>query len=401
MRETYYLRLGQTPESDCEFGVAGADPRSMQVQRCPFEQATERSLFAGRRVVVFLPAADVRLASVKVPARQPSKVMQAVPYALEDQVAEDVDSLHFAIGTRQEDGSHPVAVVSRARLARVLTALRARGLQPELLVPEMLALPPPAADGAWSALVDDTQAIVRSGPWSGFSCGATDLDAYLSMADPTRTRPLRLQVAGDAPSDWSTLAWPLTLLPQPNGLVALAAQLRPAQAINLLQGGFAQSRDIERLWKPWRLAAALLLAWLVLGSVSFLVDTWKLEAELRRQDAANVARFQQLFPDQTRVVDLSAQLEQQLRARAAGGSAGGPLALFEPLAQALAASPGLKLTGMQYREGALFLSMTATDLQVLENLRNWFASGSDAALEVQSANAESGAVQIRARLSRA
>ena len=86
-----------------------------------------------------------------------------------------------------------------------------------------------------------------------------------------------------------------------------------------------------------------------------------------------------------------------MRALSAGSGADGPLPLFEPLALALAASPGLKLTGLQYREGSLFLSFTATDLQVLEGLRNWFSSRPGAALEVQSANAESGAVQIRAR----
>ncbi len=401
MRETFYLRLGETPESVCDYGTAAADPRSLRAQHGSFEQATERSHFAGRRVVVFLPASDVRLAMVKVPVKQPSKVLQAVRYALEDQVAEDVESLHFAIGTRRDDGSHPVAIISRARMIRVLALLRTRGLQPDLVVPETLALPLPAADGAWSALADGEQVVVRSGEWSGFACSAEDLASYLGMADAEKSHPLRLQVAGEARVDWSRLDWPVTLLPQPSALTALAANLKPEQAINLLQGAYAQSRDIERLWKPWRLAAALLLAWIAVGAAAYVVQSWSLAAELRRQDDANIARFQQLFPDQTRVVDLSAQLDQQMRALSAGSGANGPLPLFEPLAQALAASPGLKLTGLQYREGSLFLSFTATDLQVLEGLRNWFSSRPGAALEVQSANAESGAVQIRARLSRA
>lgn len=401
MRETFYLRLGETPESDCEFGIAGADARALRAQRGSFEQATERSRFAGRRIVVFLPATDVRLALVKVPAKQPAKVLQAVPYALEDQVAEDVESLHFAVGSRLEDGHHPVAILSRARLTRVLGALRARGLQPDLVVPEALALPMPSAEGSWSALAEGEQVVVRSGAWSGFVCTSDDLVGYLDIADPEKSHALRLQVAGEASVDWSRLDWPVTLLPQPSALTALASNFKAEHAINLLQGAYAQSRDIERLWKPWRTAAALLLAWLVVSCGAYVVQSWKLGTELRRQDDANIARFQQLFPEQTRVVDLSAQLDQQLRALGAGAGAGGPLPLFEPLAQALAASPGLKLTGLQYREGSLFLSLTATDLQVLENLRNWFANRPGAALEVQSANAESGAVQIRARLSRA
>ncbi len=401
MRETFYLRLGETIESPCEFGVAAVDVRALRAERGSFEQATERARHTGRRIVVFLPATDVRMAVVKVPAKQTSKVLQAVPYALEEQVAEDVESLHFAVGSRLEDGSHPVAIVSRARFTRVLGLLRARGMQPDLVVPETLALPMPGADGAWSALADGDQVVVRSGAWSGFACCAEDLAGYLAMADTERAHPLRLQIAAESPVDWSRLNWPVTLLPQPSALTALAANLRPEHSINLLQGGYAQSRDIERLWKPWRVAAVLLLSWLVVGGAGYVMQNLKLAAELRRQDDANIARFQQLFPDQTRVVDLSAQLDQLMRATGAGGGASGPLALFDPLTQALAASPGLKLTGVQYREGSLFLSMTASDLQVLEGLRNWFANQPGTALEVQSANAESGTVQIRARLSRA
>jgi general secretion pathway protein L len=401
VRETFYLRLGESADSDCEYGIAGADPRSLRAQRGPLGQAVDRSNVGNRRVVVFVPATQVRLATVKVPARQPAKVLQAVPYALEDQVAEDVDSLHFAVGTRLEDGSHPVAILARTRLIQVLAILRAHGVQPEWLVPESLALPPPNADGAWSALADGEQVCVRSGAWSTFTCAASDLVEYLSLADPERAHGLRLHIAaGHSVLDGSRLEWPVTLLPERDALCALATGFQPEHAINLLQGSYAPRRDIERLWRPWRVAAVMLLSLIGVGVISHLADSWALAAEIARQDEANAARFQQLFPEQTRVVNLPAQLDQQVRALS-GGGAGGPLPLFEPLAGALAASPGLKLTGLQYREGALFLSMTATDLQVLENLRNWFAQRADAKLEVQSANAESGAVQIRARLSRA
>lgn len=401
MRETFYLRLGETADSDCEYGSAGADARTLRARRGSLEQALDRTNVGARRVVVFVPATQVRLATVKVPARQPAKVLQAVPYALEDQVAEDVESLHFAVGTRLEDGSHPVAILSRARLTQMVSMLRAHGVQPEWLVPETLALPPPTTEGAWSALAVGEQVCVRSGTWSAFTCGAADLVDYLTLADPERAHGLRLHIAGDAAIDGSRLDWPVTLLPERDALSALATGFQPERAINLLQGGYAPRRDIERLWRPWKVAAVMLVSLIGIGVMSHLAESWALAAEVARQDEANAARFQQLFPEQTRVVNLPVQLDQQLKALSGGAGAGGPLPLFEPLAQALTASPGLKLTGLQYREGALFLSMTATDLEVLENLRNWFAQRPEARLEVQSANAESGAVQIRARLTRA
>lgn len=399
MRETLYLCLNDSPEADVEFGVAGDDPRSLAVRHGPL--AAAQALSSGRRLVVFVPGADVRLTRVKVPAKQLSKVLQAVPYALEDQVADDIDTLHFAIGSRDAEGLHPVAIVSRARMNAWRSMLRAHGLQAELLVPDLLALPVPGADESWSALADGAQVLVRNAAWSGFNCAAEDLASYLAIADPQRSHPLRLFVVGESLQDWSRLDWPLSLLPHPTRLGALVAHFKTETAINLLQGSHAQVRDVQRLWQPWKLAAVLACAWVGVSAVGYVTETWQLGAELRGQDEANLRRFQQLFPDQTRVVDLEAQLDQQMKLLTGASGAGGPFPLLEALAQALASNPGLKLTGMQYREGSLFLSMTATDLQVLENLRNGFAKARGAALEVQSANAESGGVQIRARLSAA
>lgn len=399
MRETLYIRLGADPDGEIEYGACGPELRSLTARHGAISAA--QALAAGRRVVVFVPAADVRLAKVKLPASRSSKLVQAVPFALEEQVADDIDTLHFAVGPRQADGSHPVAIVAHARLKHWLARLRTHDLRPDLVVPESLALPVDDDTTRWSALADGDQVIVRHAAWSGFSCAVEDLPNYLAIADADKTHSLRLLLVGESTTDWTRLESPVTLLPAPSLLFALANSFKPELAINLLQGSYAQSQDLQRHWTPWRLAAGLLLSWALIGALAYGIDTWRLGAELQRQDDANIARFQQLFPDQTRVVDLNTQLDQQLRRLSGSGGAGGPLGLLEPLAQALAATPGLKLTGMQFRDGALFVSLTASDLQVLESFRNGFANQRGAQLEVQSANAESGAVQIRAKLTAA
>ncbi|WP_420466188.1 type II secretion system protein GspL [Panacagrimonas sp.] len=396
MRETLYIRLGATPADDVRFATGTAEARSLEVRNGSLHQAA--ALAAGRRVVVFAPAADVRLTAVAVPARQVAKVLQALPYALEDQVAEDIDTLHFSLGPRQADGRYPVAIVSHTRLQSWLAPLREHGLRPDVLTPEVLALPVDPGGESWSGLADGEYVVVRTGSWSGFACHVGDLPGYLHIAAGDGKPPLRLLVCGDSAADWTQLDWPLHLLPgHGDALSALAVHWRDEHAINLLQGVYSQQQDLQKFWKPWRVSAALLALWLLVLLVGVTVDNARLAAALQAQDQANLQRFQQLFPSQTRVVNLEAQLDQQLRALG-GGAAGGPLVLIEVLSQALKASPGLKLGGMQYRDGALFLSMTASDLQVLENLRNWFAGQRAATLEVQSANAESGSVQIRARL---
>lgn len=400
MRETLYIRFLAAPaESDVEYAIASGDVdvRSLVAQRASLETALGQS--GGRRVVVFVPAADVRLASATVPARQPAKVLLAVPYALEDQVADDIETLHFAIGPRLADGSHPVAIVGRQRIDAWMKPFRERGVRPEAVVPESLALPLDPDPARWSGLCDGTQVIVRYGAWNGFTCGIDDLPNWLALADPGKAATLRLQIAGEAP-DFSSLDRPVELLPGfRSALGALAADWKADHSINLLQGTYSQGRDVQRLWQPWKVAAVLAAAWIVIAGAGFAIETWRLERDLKAQEEANLSRYQSLFPDETRVVDLSAQLDQQVRALTAGGAGAGVLGLLETVTQALAATPGLKITNLSYRDQSLFLSLTGPNLEALESLRNWFASGNrGAAIEVQTANQEGGAVQIRAKV---
>lgn len=399
MRETLYIRLdGAGSGADVEYGLAaGADLRMQASERGPLEQAL--ALAPGRRLILFAPTTEVRLTTATVPAKQAAKVLQAVPFALEDQVAEDVDLLHFAIGPRQPDDSHPVAVVARKRMDAWLAPIQSRGLRIDALIPESLALPVDADMAHWSALADRSQVIVRNGLWSGFACDIEELLSFLSLADADKAHTLRLRITADNSTDWTLLDWPLELFPGvPCTLAALAATYKPETSINLLQGAYALGRDLNKVWQPWRVAAGMAAAWVAIAVIAFGIDTWRLNTELKRQNQANVARFQALFPSESRVVDLSAQLDQQLRALSGAGGGGGVFPLLEALTQALSATQGLKLTGLQYRDGALFLSLTGSDLQSLESLRNWFAENRVAALEVQSANAESGGAQIRAKL---
>jgi general secretion pathway protein L len=404
LRETLYIRLRRADaEEPVEYAVVAADAASREpaVLRAALPEVLAQA--QGRRLIAFVPGADVHLTAANVPARQPAKVLQAVPFALEDQVAEDIDELHFAIGPRQPDGEHPVAITSIARMTQWMTIFRERGLRPEMLVPETLALPwEETSPGRFSALLEGDEVLVRSGPWKAFVCHPADLPGFLQLADPERAQPLRLMVPGDDTPDLTALDWPLELLPGfRSAFGALLASFRPEQAINLLQGGHSQRQDLQRYWRPWKFAAGLAAAWILVALTAFVVDTWKLGAELRAQDEANLQRFRDIFPSESRIVDLEAQLDQQLRLAASGGGGAGLFSLLDVLTRALAANAGLKVTALQYREGALFLSLTGSDLQTLEKLRTWFGSQPGTALEVQSANAGSDGVQIRLKVSRA
>lgn len=405
MREILTIRLPSGAPADAlEASVVDfclADPDNLaglRVQRDLLSSVLDQA--GHRRIVLLVPASDIRLATVNVPARQAAKVLMAAPFQLEDQLAEDIETLHFALGSRQADGSHPVAVVTRALMDQWLAPVFARGLRPEAVYPEMLALPWDAEQKQWSAVCETEQVVVRSAPYGGFVCAPEDLVSYLELADPERERPLRLMTLGGTGIDYSRIDWPLELLPgHGSALEVYVRHLQPLQNINLLQAGYSQRQSYERYWRPWLQAAILAGACVLLGAITYAAHTVKLSREIAAQDAANLARFQQLFPAETRIVDLQAQLDQQLRALKGSGNSGGAFPLMEILAQALGANQGLSVQNLQYRDGALFLALKAKDLQVVERLRTWFGTQRGTALDVQSADAGADGVQVRLKLS--
>lgn len=412
MRETLHIRLPDFNQTTIEDQASHVDaqvvayavtttepPVSVLVREAALGELLDS---AGNKVIrLYAPAQDVRLLTAAVPAKQASKAALAVPYALEDQFAEDVETLHFAIAASpQANGEWPVAVVAAQHMRDWLSPFNARGLVPEAVIPETLALPW-REDQRWTVLAEPGHLTVRTGPTAGFGCLEEDLELFLGLAEGDNRQALRILITQGVDADFTKLERDVELLPGlSHPLEALARHYRAGQSINLLQGPFALRRAIAREWQVWKLPALLLAAVFVLAVVGNGISALVLKSQAAKQATANQERFRVLFPSEQRIVDLRAQAEQQFTALQGGSHGASLLTLIDAFSGGLKAAPTLQVDGMQFREGALFLSLSGTDLSALDQLKAHFASGHGGArLDVQSANSGEGGVQIRIKLS--
>src|SRR5688572_13130693 len=109
MAQWLLIRLARDPERDPTWLVADEVGRvAMPMRTGPLREAAP--LAAGRRVCALVPGTDVLVTEADVPVKSGAKLHQVVPYALEEQLAEDIEALHFAVGKRQAGGRVPVAV---------------------------------------------------------------------------------------------------------------------------------------------------------------------------------------------------------------------------------------------------------------------------------------------------
>lgn len=386
MPETLLIRLGEQ-SADVEYlrlNEAGAPVGA--VRRGPLTVAAVEA--NGRRVVVLVPTADVLLTQAAVPTGNRQRVRKAVPFALEEQLADDVDSQHFALGPRDADGQWAVAVVARARMDDWSARLHEAGILPDRLIPEALLLP--LQPGASSLLLEADELLLRDTPWSAQTVVAAALPALLELLTARNAAGVDVNVwhcGGDLPAWLEPVSAKIEACPD-GALTLFARQLvQPLQeVIDLLQGEYSRKEQYGKLWRPWRAAAALLVAGIVLAGIQHVLALRSLKAESAALRAQIAQTYTQAFPG-GRVVDPRAQMEQQLKSLRAQRGAGDDdfLALFAQLGGAFAATPGLELTGVNFREGYLDLELTAGDIQTLEKLKQQLAEQGRLTVDIQSA----------------
>ncbi|CAK0745938.1 general secretion pathway protein L [Gammaproteobacteria bacterium] len=375
------------------------------------------ALASGRRVVVFVAGAEVLLLEATVPTRKRDRLLQAVPYVLEEYLAADVETLHFALGhataaTGDDAPAVAVAVVTRARMDAWLAALGEAGIAPHALVPDTLALP--LAAGTWSLLREMNATILRTGPQSGFALDPDWLPIALGQVGEA---PLGVRVASPEPplipSNLSTssssrlsplppplppLALPVEDLPCPNGVLSLLMEgYRPEEAIDLLQGAYGRHEQLGRLWRPWRTAAILLLVFGALQFVDLMLEQQRLAAE----DIALRSRMGEIylraFPEARKVVNPRIQMEQRLNALRTQPETGttGLLGLLVHAAPVFEKTEGMELHTLRYKDGSIELELSLKDLQLLDRFKQ---SLTDTGLEVEIRSARAQGETVAAHI---
>lgn len=332
----------------------------------PISWANCATELAGRSLALVLPMAVVSACAVKLPTVKARWLRQALPFAVEELLADDVEQLHLGLGECLADGRHLLLAVRRSLLQGWLAQLAAQGLQVQAIYVDADLLPR-----------DGTQVLLHGE--HGLLGGAGELRLAFKRRD------------------WDSLAAgldePPQLHDQPCPWPLLAAG--QAQAINLAQGEFAVQQGAGQ-WRPWRSVAALAGLWLVLQLGFDLGQSWYLQRQGYQYAAASQALYKELFPADTRIVNLKAQFAEHLAADAVGGQ-GAFFGLLNHAVTALSEAPDMTVQQLDFSQerGDLALQLQADDFASLEQLRQRLQQ---AGLQVQLGSASREAQGVSARM---
>jgi general secretion pathway protein L len=395
MAEYLVIRLGSNPELGVSWITVddGGTRKGGAAQGSLGEAAAQ----AGEReVIVLVPSASVLSTTVDLPIRSGPRLLAALPYALEEQLADDVDKLHFAAGVRREDHRLPVAVASREAMDGWIETLSGAGIVARRLVAESSGLA--SIPGTLSMLLGDGEVMFNDGEDTEFVLqGVSPVEALTiaGIMNSDRRDARHLLVCCEPADeqrfadDWRVLRKELASVDinlLPDGILPrLAVTVASGRGVNLLQGRYGEKSDLRALFQPWRYAAVLLLA---LGAVAIGAKAADL-FRLNRDEAALVAQFteeyRQIRPDDTReIVDPISIVNSLRRSVGAPIAAGVFLPSLQELGKALQQYSGAEIEAISYRAGVIDVRLTAPDVATLDNIQRAVSNSGRFAASIQS-----------------
>ena len=276
-------------------------------------------------IVILVPSAHVAWLSCTVPGHRAAQVRRALPFAVEEFLTQDVETLHLAHGQISRGRPVRCALIDRQLITDWLAHLADCGLRPGHMVPDACLLP--CDETSASVLLEDGEALVRTPD----DIASVDTSTLASVLESIRAsfgdtdEPLGLQlIGGDLseshadPSGFAVRATPL----EGTVLDFLASRWDGnREEVNLLQGPLAPVRPSRASRGGWRSVAALAALWLIVTLGVLIAEGYVANHRADAAEAESTDLYRSIYPNERRVPNAYAQMRVKLRQSGAGTGA--------------------------------------------------------------------------------
>jgi len=387
MNEFLIIHYKPGHKSNLQYWAMGADQHpSITLGHGSLEEL--KAIARGKKVSVLIDAHYTTLESVKIPSKSRSKQLQAIPFAMEDHLAEDIEDTHFALG-KAEDNTVPVIAIKRELLQDTIDLFSQQNIHIEALTADSVALP--GSKSHWSILLDDDSALIKTDSSQAHCCDRENLTVILQALlsqninadDDTNTQPDTITYyykEGDTEAETLLQNFDINIKAQVyknHGLEIFVQHLKEIQSFNLLQGEFTPKRESVTWIKPWKSVAIAASIWMVLhlGYNSILAS--HLEEKNAVLTKQIEKEFRRAIPDARKMTNMQKRVERRLKdlkSGGAGSSAGGFLQILSKASPALSKNDRTNIKAAVYRNNYIDIDLTAKSLDDIEKLKNKLAA---------------------------
>lgn len=348
-----------------------------------------KSLQQQREVVVVLPGTLITRLTTHIPSNNTQQLLQAVPYAIEDQLASNLDSVHFAVQVASEQAGQIVYVVEKQVMQGICTELSNNGIEVDYFCTDhqLLAAAQPAA----TLVVYRDLVTCYLSSEQIFSLDKNSFLATIAQLDWPETYALK----GDVDANFIA-ALPGKAEQQPeSAFTYLCQQFSPAQITNLYQPGCRQAQTTAATYLM-PIAVASLAAVLVLAPLILLAEHMLLKRQVRHGDAAIAKYYQQVFPQARSVVSPRLRIQRELALRQQQQISSHVQQLLAHVSNVVAQHSQVRVEEINYQAPNLTLQCSAKRQQDLQKmLAQLEQAGLQTTTLASDSNAERASLRLR------
>jgi len=375
------VRLSSEPQSPVQWLVWSTSQQEVIAsgELASWQQLDELTPYAEKRTcIALLSGNDCLLKRVEIPKGAARQFESMLPFLLEDEVAQDIEELHFTILDKGAE-SAVVCGVEQQWLTQVMSAFSEVGITIRKVLPDTLALPVDA-EGVTALQIDD-QWLLRQSAFQAVSIRQAWLPMFLNSDwlvtedDAKATIFSYTALPGEEAQQQSGVEWQA----KPAELVmSVLSQQAITSGINLLTGRFKTKSSFTKYWKIWQkvaIAACLLIA-VIATQQTLKVQRYEAEAQAYRAESERI--FRQVLPGKRKIPSVS-YLKRTMNEEASryGGSSDGATLLgwLTQLPSTLGQVTSIEVESIRYdgNRSEVRLQAKSSDFQHFETARTKLA----------------------------
>lgn len=352
-----------------------------------------------KNITVVLPGEDVLFLTAEIPGKNIQRIQQAVPYALEDEVIDDVDDLYFSIKKQNSDSldnHYNVSVINKSYFESIIQQLESAGIFAEAMIADYFLL-----KDLPSLFFDGSRIVYNNEDFKLASTvdGVIQSD-YEFLDENKKLKLINCNESSNANDFIESLKVKTNVLEEECDVHPLLylVEKRSNINVNLLRGEYKKKKDWSQAGKTWLPVTVLFLVWFALQSVLFVFDYIGLNKQNKLLNTEITNIYKKTFPKSKRIIDAKAQMQQKLLSfRKRKGQSGRSFSeMLSNSASVFSRTKGLKIKSLRYYDGRISLEIQIASLQGLDELKEQLINDKNYRVEIQ--NASSGKNSVTAQL---
>ncbi|EPE37534.1 type II secretion system protein GspL [Candidatus Photodesmus anomalopis] len=254
-----------------------------------------------REVCLLVPSSNVFLSYVTLPISTSRPLKEIMSYLLEDNLAQDIEELHFSILRQNHHGGF-VCAIDKKLLHNLLFEFKKLGIKITKVLPDVLALP--ENDGLTAIKLSGEEWIIKKGQYLGISIYSDWLqelvnsnwvkqgDNYISLKSYTELPELTF----NKNQIWETSKKTVSTM-------ELLSQGAFQTECNLLTGVFKPPLSFFSNWKVWYKVFAVIILFIAMLLTNHILQILKLNTQAESYRAESERIFFLSLPNKDKISD--------------------------------------------------------------------------------------------------